>query len=273
MSYILDALKKSEQERALLNTQETLDDEAITPEVSHAEKPNVPVGVSERETNPHVVKFVYFILVVLVALILNTIFQGSEITTSSDSVQESFDAPPQALNTTSQSSVSPLPELTETIEPPEVDQKEEPPLVAKALEKSVKLDNESAEKLRVMKTGITIEPRKRLSGLVERDEVPALPIVAPSFEQPAVYIEEASAELVKGISTITISSHIYSTQSEHRSIVVNGQRLTEGDLVFFDSKNTGRSQARIEVQEITPQGMIIQVKGRLLVVSRSRGWK
>jgi len=61
---------------------------------------------------------------------------------------------------------------------------------------------------------------------------------------------------------LEITSHIYSSQATRRSIVVNGERLAEGDFVA----------GQIQVKEITHQGMVLKVKDSLLAVNRSRGW-
>jgi hypothetical protein len=44
--------------------------------------------------------------------------------------------------------------------------------------------------------------------------------------------------------------------------VVNGERLVETDFI----------SSRVQVKEITHQGMIINVDGLPLVIDRSRGW-
>lgn len=82
-------------------------------------------------------------------------------------------------------------------------------------------------------------------------------------EKPEVLsIEQAGESLLAQIPNISITSHIYSSQAKRRSIVVNDERLVEGDFVA----------AQVQVQEITHQGMILSVSGSLLAVSRSRGW-
>ena len=75
-------------------------------------------------------------------------------------------------------------------------------------------------------------------------------------------IEQASELTLAKIPNISITSHIYSSQAKRRSIVVNDERLVEGDFVA----------TQVQVQEITPQGMVLNVNGSLLAVSRSRGW-
>lgn len=75
-------------------------------------------------------------------------------------------------------------------------------------------------------------------------------------------IEQAGDAELAMIPNISITSHIYSSQAKRRSIVVNDERLVEGDFVF----------PRVQIQEITHKGMILKVNDSLLAVSRSRGW-
>ena len=78
-----------------------------------------------------------------------------------------------------------------------------------------------------------------------------------------IAIEDAEVAVSSLVPSLSITSHIFSTQAQRRSIVVNGQRLIEGDYVA----------AGIRVHEITSKGMVINVNGDLLAISRSRGWK
>jgi general secretion pathway protein B len=81
-------------------------------------------------------------------------------------------------------------------------------------------------------------------------------------EVDVVDIEQGSQAQLSKVPSISVTSHIYSSQADRRSIVVNDQRLVEGDFVAN----------QVQVNEITPQGMILEVDGLLFAVSRSRGW-
>jgi hypothetical protein len=84
----------------------------------------------------------------------------------------------------------------------------------------------------------------------------------PQVIRPTIAVEQASKSIQSLIPTLGISSHIYSSLVARRSIVVNGERLVEGDFI----------SPQVQVKEITHQGMIIAVNDRSLIVSRSRGW-
>ena len=84
----------------------------------------------------------------------------------------------------------------------------------------------------------------------------------PQIIRPTISAEQASDKLQSMIPNIEVSSHIYSTLPERRSIVVNGQRLVETDFI----------NPQVQIKEITHQGMVIDVDGSPLKIDRSRGW-
>lgn len=88
------------------------------------------------------------------------------------------------------------------------------------------------------------------------------PISQPQTIKPTVAAEQAPGNIQSLLPVIKVSSHIYSSLAERRSIVVNGERLVETDFIT----------PKVQVKEITHQGMIVKVEGWSLVVSRSRGW-
>ena len=88
-------------------------------------------------------------------------------------------------------------------------------------------------------------------------------ILAPENDLHEVDIFSADPVVSQGIPVIEISSHIYSSLAEKRSIVVNNQRLQEGDGIA----------PGITIERITPKGMVIRYKNNLLSVDRGRGWR
>ncbi len=84
----------------------------------------------------------------------------------------------------------------------------------------------------------------------------------PQIIRPTISAEQASDKLQSMIPNIEVSSHIYSSLPERRSIVVNGQRLVETDFI----------NPLVQIKEITHQGMVIDVDGSPLKIDRSRGW-
>lgn len=194
MSYILDALKKSEQERAQKAEQQEC--------AGSKNQTQPPVQVQpqrddvQRSESSWLIKFVYLILVVLSGLVFMKIFE-----VPSESVYVS--------------------------------------------------ENQSSQDSSIINNqGVT--------NTAINDAV----LNQADIKAPAIAIEQAPKVILSQLPIMNISSHIYSTQANRRSIVVNDQRLVEGDFV----------SPGVQVQQITNQGMIVQAQGRLLVVNRSRGW-
>lgn len=101
---------------------------------------------------------------------------------------------------------------------------------------------------------VTIDPISEPLAVIDQSTL--------ELEHEPLPIEQLPSELASKLSPMTISSHIYSTEANRRSIVVNNQRLVEGDYVFTD----------VKIKQITHQGMIVVVQGRSFIVNRSRGW-
>lgn len=68
---------------------------------------------------------------------------------------------------------------------------------------------------------------------------------------------------LRKIPALMINSHIYSGIASKRSVTINNQRQREGDYLTSD----------IFLQEITAQGIIIEVDGWPLSISRQQGWQ
>ncbi len=193
MSYILQALKKSEQERQ----------QAIQVESSSPNEQALVEGIAQKKeveklNASWVLNAVYGFLLVILVFILLKLFSGGE-----------------------------------------------------AHEKQLVSEVSSS-------TSVTEERKAE----VQSEGEPALSKQPASLLREALAIEQAPSELLADLPVMAISSHIYSTQPERRSIVVNGERLTEGSFIA----------ASVQVKEITHQGMVVDVNGWSLVVSRSRGW-
>ena len=215
MSYILDALEKSERERALLNQDDfkASSGDVIHPVAKPALGQNVDMG--SDQSNSWWVKGVYLILGLLLMMVLVKVFERKEYQVAEHDVSRE----------------------AETIEPNAIN--------------SVSMNDDGESISQVVKTAVVTEALAEAS-VTQLQEDGLTPVA----------IEQAPERIVDRLPVLEISSHIFSSQAERRSIVVNGQRLIEGEYVAAD----------IQIKEITPQGMIIDVNGWSLIVGRSRGW-
>jgi hypothetical protein len=120
------------------------------------------------------------------------------------------------------------------------------------------------EALGVQKTRpVAVENLPATSQKILIQEKPVqVPQQKPQIIRPTISAEQASDELQSMIPNIEVSSHIYSSLPGRRSIVVNGQRLIEADFI----------NPQVQIKEITHQGMVIDVDGSPLKIDRSRGW-
>ena len=75
-------------------------------------------------------------------------------------------------------------------------------------------------------------------------------------------LEELSPQQRQGIPDLTFSSHMYSSMPKYRSIIINGKRLKEGQ--FYNSD--------IQVREITESGVVMSQGNTLFEVDVLGQW-
>ena len=224
MSYILAALKKSELERKQL---ETDSDDKAAAQVSALSKPYELSASSEvRAVNMTSVSL--FVMAALIVLLSYWLLDYKELFSSASGsvIKDSVIKDSSIHNSLKDKSVIIAePSTHEVLKRDEV-------IESAAIEHAV------------------IEPTAVRAAVIEESTV------------EVIDIEQADqAQLIK-IPSLIITSHIYSSQANRRSIVINNERLVEGDYVAN----------QVQIKEITHQGMILNVDGLLFAVSRSRGW-
>jgi len=220
MSYILQALKKSEQEREQLNSSLRAKEELTSAETVKTDGLNAAKShdaAASSISNGRVVLLISLALMLLV--ILGYLNQNSEV-----------------------ESVAIIKHDAKSIEQVLVE----------------KVSTKAAESAAAEETVVT-----KKMGEQDQSAEPSGKIADESqIIRPTIAVEQVAKSIQSLIPTLEISSHIFSSLAVRRSIVVNGTRLIEGDFI----------SPEIQVKEITQQGMIIDVNGWPLVVSRSRGW-
>ncbi|MDX1692702.1 MAG: general secretion pathway protein GspB [Ketobacteraceae bacterium] len=75
-------------------------------------------------------------------------------------------------------------------------------------------------------------------------------------------LQELPANLQQQVPDLSFSSHMYSSEPRFRSIIINGRRLKEGQ--FLDD--------RIQVREITDKGVVLSLDGTLFEVDVLGQW-
>lgn len=236
MSYILAALKKSEQERDKLEGDSGSPSDALMSLNSSAP----PHGVDAKPNSIVLVGMLF--LVCLTLLFAFLLFK---------STGEQSNKEPQVIPTAEPvviASMNKASNVKASIVEPEVVEVEEIEAV-ETVEVPVKKVAVAESFITEPKVQVEIESKVEFEPNVET-------------EVDVVDIEQGSQAQLSKVPSISVTSHIYSSQADRRSIVVNDQRLVEGDFVAN----------QVQVNEITPQGMILEVDGLLFAVSRSRGW-
>lgn len=82
-------------------------------------------------------------------------------------------------------------------------------------------------------------------------------------EEVVVPIEQLSLEQTKSLPDIIISSHIYSSHADFRSVVINGVRYKEGEFIA----------PQVQLAEIKSNAVIIAAQKQKLLVNRHTGWQ
>lgn len=224
MSYILAALKKSELERKQL---ETDSDDKAAAQVSALSKP-YELSASSETRAVNMTSVSLFVMAALIVLLSYWLLDYKELFSSASGSAISG----SAIKDSS---------IHDSLK-----------------DKSVIIAEPSTHE--VLKRDEVIESAAIEHAVIEPTAVRAAVIEESTVE--VIDIEQADqAQLIK-IPSLIITSHIYSSQANRRSIVINNERLVEGDYVAN----------QVQIKEITHQGMILNVDGLLFAVSRSRGW-
>lgn len=242
MSYILQALKKSEQERELAAQEASASVSSKTEnqadEAGSAAADALASSSDDAKQGPMIPFSIYVWLGgFVITLLAISVYVQMQLGASSNNSE------PVAINHV---------EVT----PHEV--------IALPVKEAQAQEAQAQEALGVQKTRpVTVENTPVTSPKILIQEKPVqVPQQKPQIIRPTISAEQASDELQSMIPNIEVSSHIYSSLPGRRSIVVNGQRLVETDFI----------SPQVQIKEITHQGMVIDVDGSPLKIDRSRGW-
>jgi len=212
MSYILDALKKSEQERG------------------HGSAPNVQT-LHSSSLNYHANKtqlWPYFLLAAIVinlAALFYFIIADTEVEATTQEQQRITESSPAVSNTQQTASSKPAATAIEDVYSAEA-------VVYKPI--SIPGSNQGIAR-QAPRAKVIEAPRHQQASLsvLEKDELPL--------------------DIQQHIPVMEFSAHVYSSNPLHRSIVINGLFMEEGDWLASD----------LFLSEITPDGAIFDFQGQL----------
>ena len=221
MSYILDALKKSEQERG------------------RGDIPGVQT-VHSSSLNYHGQKKAYWPYLLIVAVLLNLIAivyfivdkeqtAPAEVTTQPVTATGLAVQPMDHDNTMAQA----VPEQTS--------------VTTTTIDSSIKSDDEPG-------TAETSSPAEQAIAPGTKEAEPATkPVTRPTpvvAEKRVIEFYELPASIKQQLPAIIISAHVYSSNPLQRSIVINNNFMEEGEYVIDD----------LRLHEITPDGAIFDFR-------------
>lgn len=210
MSYILDALKKSQQEREAVAT----DSVAVT---------SVPVVSSSTSKSTQVLIALALVVLLLVLVVLLVSQRSAPV----DDGQAIMTRTEVQTNKQAETALT-----TEVVNPPTIAAAREP----KSTHEVEFEDKES-------KPEIQLENQPEKAQIQER-RLPPL-------------------ESLRKIPALIINSHIYSSIASKRRVTINNKSQREGDYLTAD----------VVISEITAQGLVIEVDGWPLNISRQQGWQ
>lgn len=233
MSYILDALKKSEQERG------------------HGNIPDVQT-VHSSSLNYRNDKKVYWPYILIGAVILNLLAISYFIFNKDKAVETIVTSPDSEIQT---QAVTKIPDTTK-IEP-EVISSTKTTAVSPLSESTTKEDYSTPA------TPVTTEDRYIAERPAEQvvSERTATPVKNNGSEIPEFH--ELPESIRQQVPTITISAHVYSSNPQQRSVVINNNFMEEGEYVMDG----------LILYEITKNGAIFNFQGTLFNYGVVSGWQ
>ena len=231
MSYILDALKKSEQERG----------HGTAPSVQTLHTSGLGYHTSKTHMWPYLLLGAVFIN--LAALVYFIVADSQQDQAARPHNELEMNAAPDTRFARSTASSTFVPTQT----------------TAPARESAALVDEETVYR------PVSIPAMPALQAA--RAPAPAVSVAPPPqqivmSQNPIIERDELPADIQQHIPIMEFSAHVYSSNPMHRSIVINGRFMEEGDRLASD----------LTLSEITPKGAIFDFQGHLFHQSVVSAW-
>jgi general secretion pathway protein B len=238
MSYILDALKKSEQERGHGNV----------PDVQTVHSSSLNYRNDKKALWPYILIFAVMLNLLAIGYFIinkeNPAEMPQPVTGSADSIQANIvpQDPPAA----------PASMIDESIQP----QASEPSPVSTATTADQSVRETSQKKDTATKATPAVSKT-----MTERPEPQSA--AAADESENIIDFQELPESIKQQLPTITISAHVYSSNPLQRSIVINNNFMEEGEYILDD----------LVLYEITRDGAIFNYHGTLFNYGVVSGWQ
>jgi len=251
VSYILDALKKSEHERDR--------DQGGIPDIQSIHHP-LTGGVRHSSNVWPYVAITAALLVVLAGFFVWMPSESAKVTQESELPDKEILA--QLNNIDSQEDAS----------------RESPFKIQKNIDSVDDSSKPSAKQVTPQKKQVTKKsvktkpkPKQQVIFATEPLDSSAEPIQESSnrsaksqFNSNTVYkVAELPLSVRKNVPPITFSGHVFSSTPNNRSVMINGNKMREGQSVT----------SQLTLKEITPTGAIFKFNGYIFSLSALQDWK
>ncbi len=107
-----------------------------------------------------------------------------------------------------------------------------------------------------------LEPKESGQGIVRDVTTAEHASVRDARQLQRMPLWQAPAAAQAAVDKLEFSFHVYAEKPEQRAIIINGQRMTEGE----------RISTELSLREITPNGVLIQFQHLLLLVDVLEQW-
>lgn len=245
MSYILEALKKSEQERER--------ERGELPDIKSIHTPSVSHQSEGRNWWPFIL-----IAVVVVAAAVGTVVY---IKTMQPVTPELAQVQPEPATTESNKQEAPQKTGKPAVDSkPAKQEKPKQTVAAKAEQKQpqVVFSNEQLQHDNVIGN---IDQQREQSAVQQVEK--ELPKESGSVVQDsAIPISDIPDNVRKRIPRIAFEGHVYSSTPSRRSVMINGHKMREGDAIGED----------LMLEEITPEGAEFEYKGYRFKLNALQDW-
>ena len=253
MSYILEALKKSEQER----------ERGGVPDIKSIHSSN-ETAADDRKRSwwPYLLLLVFLINGAIFAVVYLGENDSNTVSQTNDEQQVATLADENALSSKSVAVLKPSPAPSET---PPAQQLETPskPVVEPKPQPKVIFSKELLD----MSGDVVVTNEGKTKALQSDD--PQLVKAESSLNKESIeeeiqvmLISELPDNIRQNIPNIEFSGHVYSSTAERRSVMLNGRKMREGDAV----------SANMFLHAITPEGAEFDYQGYRFKLNALQDW-
>jgi len=239
MSYILDALKKSDQERK-------------RGDVPNLQTVHIPIN-AEPQT-PFILYGFIFLLLIVLAFVIGLVVSGSENevieTIEKNNVIESH----KGSIRDKQPSLSEHEGLSRHTE----EKKTEMPVKVEFVQQSIEKETEAVTQKRLKAVRDVESNDGQLHAEIEKESLTTNNVNLNDIP----YLHEMPDYQQQSVPEMKFAGHVYSSRPSSRSVIINGDAMSEGDVIVQG----------LNVVEITPSGVVFSLHEELFRMDILQDW-